>query len=146
MSKLSSASLRSVSPSSNPPATPSVTQNSTASKSDCVSCGCQVRQVKDTKRQEDTVFSKEKDKRMTKFTWTLNPDPKTKMEIAGTFNSWQRVPMTYERATGNWVFNIELPLGHYQYKYIVNDEWKVDPSKPTEYDNVGNLNNKLDVK
>jgi 5'-AMP-activated protein kinase regulatory beta subunit len=68
------------------------------------------------------------------------------MEIAGTFNSWQRVPMTYERSTGNWVFTIALSPGHYQYKYIVNDEWKVDPAKPTEYDNVGNLNNKIDVK
>jgi hypothetical protein len=54
------------------------------------------------------------DKTPVKFTWTLNPDPKTKMEIAGTFNDWQRVPMSYERGTGNWIFTIALPSGHYQ--------------------------------
>jgi len=67
----------------------------------------------------------------------------SKVSVAGSWNGWARQPMfmTEEKL----VFDAHLQPGEYQYKFIVGDEWKIDPEKPTTTDSSGNVNNVLVV-
>jgi len=40
---------------------------------------------------------------------------------------------------------LRLPRGVYQYKYIVDDDWKFSPDDPTTADEHGNINNIVDT-
>lgn len=44
-------------------------------------------------------------------------------------------------------FNVvqELPRGKHQYKFIVDDQWRHDPSQPKAQDSEGKMNNLLDL-
>lgn len=48
-------------------------------------------------------------------------------------------------AEDDFVVVVNLPVGGHQYKFVVDDEWRNDPSQPTATDNVGHLNNYIDV-
>lgn len=39
-----------------------------------------------------------------------------------------------------------LPPGIYQYKFIVDDQWRYAPDLPAVYDEMGNVNNVLEVQ
>ncbi len=45
-------------------------------------------------------------------------------------------------------FRIDLGLspGFYQYKYVVDGEWKCDPSEPIVEDGLGGHNNIIEIK
>ena len=51
--------------------------------------------------------------------------------IAGTFNNWNQSQYLFERVGNEWTCKISLPPGKYQYKFIVDGNWLVDPSNPT---------------
>lgn len=66
------------------------------------------------------------------------------VEVAGSFNRWaDRLPLHHSRDDFTCIQN--LPPGTYHYKYIVDGEWKVDPSMPVELDESGMANNVLEV-
>lgn len=50
--------------------------------------------------------------------------------IAGTFNNWndRELPMT--KTTSGWSIPYLLPPGNYQYKFIVDGQWMLDPQNP----------------
>ncbi len=45
--------------------------------------------------------------------------------LAGDFNEWTPIPMTREKDMFGII--VELPPGKYQYKFIVDGEWREDP-------------------
>jgi len=46
------------------------------------------------------------------------------------------------RASGSqWATTLELPPGSHSYKFIVDGEWLHDPSRPSQKDEKGNVNN-----
>lgn len=49
--------------------------------------------------------------------------------IAGSFNDWQpdATPMT-RRDDGQWVKELVLPPGRYEYRFLVDGEWADDPA------------------
>ncbi|WP_368659077.1 type I pullulanase [Metabacillus halosaccharovorans] len=53
----------------------------------------------------------------------------TSVKIAGSFTDWQNgaIDMT-EESDGIWTLTKELTEGTYEYKFIVDDEWIMDPS------------------
>jgi hypothetical protein len=51
--------------------------------------------------------------------------------VAGTFNGWNQSQYLFERAGDEWICKLPLPAGTYQYKFIVDGNWLVDPSNPT---------------
>jgi len=61
--------------------------------------------------------------------------------IAGSFNNWaQRLPLI--KKDNVWEIAVPLlPNKEYQYKFIVDGEWKCDPGAPTKDDGTGNINN-----
>ena len=48
---------------------------------------------------------------------------------------------------GGWMTTLKLEPGEYQFKFIVdNNVWSHDPGQPTTDDNMGGLNNVIEVK
>jgi beta-lactamase regulating signal transducer with metallopeptidase domain len=67
--------------------------------------------------------------------------------LAGSFNNWNQSQLLFARVSGEWVCKINLPSGKYEYKFIVDGNWLVDPRNPrTKYDDRGNENSVLVVE
>jgi hypothetical protein len=47
--------------------------------------------------------------------------------VAGTFNGWNQSQYLFERVGNEWICRVSLPPGKYQYKFIVDGNWLVDP-------------------
>jgi beta-lactamase regulating signal transducer with metallopeptidase domain len=50
--------------------------------------------------------------------------------VAGTFNGWNQSQYLFERVGNDWICRLNLPPGKYQYKFIVDGNWLVDPRNP----------------
>lgn len=62
-------------------------------------------------------------------TFVLNENPRAKKVIlSGTFNNWSTVDYRMVEKGGIWIFPMYLKPGKYLYKYIVDNDWIVDPS------------------
>eukprot|EP00882_Tetradesmus_deserticola_P019246 GHRQ01020704.1.p1 GENE.GHRQ01020704.1~~GHRQ01020704.1.p1 ORF type:complete len:234 (+),score=55.50 GHRQ01020704.1:279-980(+) len=67
------------------------------------------------------------------------------VEVEGSFDNWSsRQPL---QRTGRDFTVIKLLLpGVYQYKFIVDGDWKYDPNQPAMFDEIGNVNNVIEVQ
>eukprot|EP00735_Rhodelphis_limneticus_P003609 TRINITY_DN15098_c0_g1::TRINITY_DN15098_c0_g1_i1::g.24927::m.24927 TRINITY_DN15098_c0_g1::TRINITY_DN15098_c0_g1_i1::g.24927 ORF type:complete len:276 (-),score=21.32,sp/Q9SCY5/KINB2_ARATH/38.10/5e-47,AMPKBI/PF04739.10/1.9e-21 TRINITY_DN15098_c0_g1_i1:1151-1978(-) len=64
--------------------------------------------------------------------------------VTGAFNNWQeKLPL--HRSGGDFTTILSLPPGHYQFKFIVDNEWRHCPNMNVARDQMGNVNNFLDV-
>jgi CubicO group peptidase (beta-lactamase class C family) len=64
--------------------------------------------------------------------------------LAGSFNDWKQSHLLFGRDGGDWVCRIDLAPGTYQYKFIVDGDWILDPENPkSEGDGRGNVNSVL---
>lgn len=67
--------------------------------------------------------------------------------LTGTFNNWNQSQLLFGREGDEWVCRVELDPGVYQYKFVVDGDWLLDPSNPdTAEDEAGNVNNVIEVK
>ena len=67
--------------------------------------------------------------------------------LTGSFNNWNQSQLLFARDGEGWVCRIDLDPGVYQYKFIVDGDWLLDPSNPqTAEDEAGNVNNVIEVK
>jgi len=67
--------------------------------------------------------------------------------LTGSFNEWNQSQLVFGREGGDWVCRIDLDPGVYQYKFVVDGNWLLDPSNPdTAEDEAGNVNNVIEVK
>ena len=73
-----------------------------------------------------------------KHTITYQSLEKSDVYIAGTFNNWEKIKMTNENDI--WKYDVELDKGTYEYKFIINNEWKYDETQPFITNN-GIINN-----
>eukprot|EP00127_Corallochytrium_limacisporum_P000434 Clim_evm10s12 gene=Clim_evmTU10s12 len=65
--------------------------------------------------------------------------------ITGTFNNWrERIPLRSSHE--EFATIIDLPVGTHHYKYIVDDEFKVNPDTPTIPDQSGTMNNYIVIQ
>ena len=69
------------------------------------------------------------------FTYT---DPAAKsVSVAGEFNQWSTTEHPMHRdASGVWTAVIPLKPGKYQYKFVVDGDWKQDPLNPNTADDT----------
>jgi hypothetical protein len=66
--------------------------------------------------------------------------------LTGSFNNWNQTQYICGRQASGWVCRIDLQPGRYTYKFIVDDEWLIDPANPTtERDPQGNINSVIVV-
>ena len=70
----------------------------------------------------------------------------TKVELAGTFNGWKPVTMNPVDDHQLWQLELELPLGHHEFKFVVDGRWCHDPDQQNAVNDVGSLNNIVDVE
>lgn len=67
--------------------------------------------------------------------------------LTGSFNEWNQSQLLFGREGGDWVCRIDLDPGVYQYKFIVDGNWLLDPANPeTAEDEAGNVNNVVEAK
>lgn len=79
----------------------------------------------------------------TTFRLSGHPDARI-VAVAGSFNNWNQSQFLFSRVGGEWVCKINLPPGKYEYKFIIDGNWLVDPRNPkTMYDDRGNENSVL---
>lgn len=106
---------------------------------------------KSNKREERTsrgasaaAKSKPRGRISTTFTWHNTPDAQ-KVYLVGDFNEWdtQAEPMTKRK--GQFSKSLKLAPGQYQYKFVVDGEWKVDPAAPLVRSGLGSTNNVITV-
>lgn len=83
-----------------------------------------------------------------RVTFRIHAPEGSDVYVAGSFNDWapRDRRLTYQPATGTYTATLVLPPGTYEYKFIVNDIWCVDPEcadwAPNGY---GSLNSVLHV-
>ena len=51
------------------------------------------------------------------------------VSVAGTFNGWQPAAMPLRPTpAGEWMGELKLPAGRYEYLFVVDGEWLPDPA------------------
>lgn len=66
--------------------------------------------------------------------------------VSGAFNGWQATPLT-RRGNNDWKATVTLVPGRYEYKFVVDGQWKVDPRSEQFSPNAfGTLNSVIEVK
>lgn len=86
--------------------------------------------------------------RGSKVRFTLSAQPGCKVYVAGSFNDWDptRNRMRFNKHNGVYSTSAWLAPGSYEYKFIVDDEWLVDPScENWVYNDFNTLNSVLTV-
>ena len=56
--------------------------------------------------------------------------PGSQVSVAGTFNNWdpKANPMKDQSGKGYFKTDMLVPVGQHEYKFVVNGEWRTDPS------------------
>ena len=74
--------------------------------------------------------------------------PGQEVYLAGSFNNWQlTTPMCDRKTPGIYTRRLLLGPGEYQYKFVVNDQWRLDGSNGCFAPNgFGELNSLLTVE
>ncbi len=66
--------------------------------------------------------------------------------LAGDFNNWQPAPMG-RRKDGSFATALPLRPGRYEYKYVVDGKWIVDPDTSMWAENpFGSVNSIVEVR
>ena len=78
------------------------------------------------KRKSRKLESKMEELKKVNFT-LLDPDAQN-VSLAGDFNDWNANSHLLQKVSnGTWEINIDLNPGKYEYRFIVDGEWKNDP-------------------
>mmetsp|Transcript_33712 Transcript_33712/g.86445 ORF Transcript_33712/g.86445 Transcript_33712/m.86445 type:complete len:174 (-) Transcript_33712:1973-2494(-) len=78
----------------------------------------------------------------TYFRWD---GPGDRVYLMGSFDGWsQKLPL--RRSSGDLVYSINLPPGEYQYKFVVDDEYRVSQAEPLSKAKDGTLVNVITVE
>jgi hypothetical protein len=67
------------------------------------------------------------------------------VEVAGSFLEWQPIPLE-QLEYGKWAARMRIRSGVYEYKFIVDGVWQIDPRSRVERDSAGNMNSVLFVR
>jgi len=87
------------------------------------------------------MSSKEANLVNTSFKWAFGGHT---VAITGTFTNWKdHVPL--QKVGNEFSVIMRLARGVYQYKFIVDGDWKFSPDDPTSADEHGNINNVIDT-
>jgi starch synthase len=71
--------------------------------------------------------------------------PKTVL-LCGSFSNWkEKLPLTFDPLSEKWSITLRLEKGKHLYKYIVNDEWIVNPMERHEKGKDGFVNNIVEL-
>ena len=76
----------------------------------------------------------------------IYPGEAQNVKLTGSFCDW-KIKYDMIRDPNDNKFKLELPLNNqiYQFKFIVDNEWKFSSNYKTQPDNLGNINNCIDL-
>ena len=80
--------------------------------------------------------------------FALKADPQMDVFIAGSFNDWnpKKKRMKPVGANGDYEATMLIHPGRHEYKFVVDGEWRADPSNPEwTNDGMGSMNSVLHV-
>lgn len=82
------------------------------------------------------------------ITFTLYDNLKAEsVVLAGSFNNWSESDLKMNKTDIGWTYTLWLSGGKHHYKFIVDNNWIVDPDNPVkEHDENGNINSVKMVK
>ncbi|XP_064388782.1 5'-AMP-activated protein kinase subunit beta-2-like [Halichondria panicea] len=64
--------------------------------------------------------------------------------LCGSFNNWEtKIPLNHSQ--GDLTAIVELPLGHYEYKFVADGQWVHDPNEISVDNGLGSRNNVVTV-
>jgi 1,4-alpha-glucan branching enzyme len=73
--------------------------------------------------------------------FSLNATDATQVSLAGTFNEWDPGTRRLKRGkNGLWRTHMMLEPGVYEYRYLVDGQWRNDPHAPTVPNAFGSEN------
>jgi 5'-AMP-activated protein kinase regulatory beta subunit len=81
--------------------------------------------------------------RTRRVTFRVRADPGSTVFLAGDFNQWNpsAKPMRDAKGTGDYAVTLNLAPGAYEYKFVINGAWSVDPGcADWAPNNLGTLN------
>jgi 1,4-alpha-glucan branching enzyme len=73
----------------------------------------------------------------------VRAEPGSEVYVAGSFNDWAPAQKRMQERKGDGVYTatLMLPKGEYEYKFIINGVWCIDPECPAWVQNrLGTLN------
>lgn len=71
-----------------------------------------------------------------KVTFTYTAPQAKSVLLAGDFTGWQQAPLGLKREKGGvWKKTVSLPAGKYEYRLLVDGEWRDDPQCPNRHPN-----------
>ena len=82
-----------------------------------------------------------------KVTFSLEDTDANEVFLIGDFNKWNPKTHPMKRdGNGTWIRNVIIPPGKYEYKFMVDGQWKEDPQNDQLNPNCfGTCNNILNV-
>ena len=78
----------------------------------------------------------------------LAAEPGMEVSVAGTFNDWTpgKHKLVDKEGTGAYGKQVLVPVGRHEYKFVVGEDWQIDPDCDEWTTNeFGSLNNILYV-
>lgn len=67
--------------------------------------------------------------------------------LSGSFNDWNENELEMRKTSNGWTITILISGGKHHYKFIVDDNWIVDPENSVkEYDGDGNINSVVMIR
>lgn len=75
------------------------------------------------------MYEKTQKKGTVRFSFKPVATAKT-IGLAGNFNDWQIIKMIKQK-NGGYSVTVSLPQGSYEYKFVVDGQWIVDPDTNT---------------
>ena len=80
------------------------------------------------------------------FSYKFNNRSPKNVFVSGSFNDWkERHPLSYYQSTGEWACTLKIKKGKYFYKYIIDGNCEINPSKESIRGNDGFINNVINV-
>jgi len=84
-----------------------------------------------------------------RVTFTVAAEPGKKVFVTGSFNNWdsEGKQLVDKKGDGNYAVTVSLEPGTYEYKFVINGTWSVDPNcKEWIQNSLGTLNSVLHVE
>jgi 1,4-alpha-glucan branching enzyme len=86
--------------------------------------------------------------RRKRIKFSVLAEPRSKVYVAGEFNNWDPSKKQLKDKTGNGDFEGSMLLepGKYEYKFVVNNHWTIDPRcSDWKSNGYGSINSLLDI-
>ncbi len=89
-------------------------------------CACECEAKAPAKK---TCAKKPAEAKATRVKFAVRAEVGSKVFLAGSFNNWDPTTkeMTDKNGTGEFVCNVNLTKGSYEYKFVINGTWCADP-------------------